>query len=295
MRRSRGFVPQPLAVPYELARPVLACGAELKNTFCLAKGNRAFVSHHIGDLENYETLRSFRDGIEHFCRLFDIYPETVAHDLHPEYLSTKYALEREGVDLVGVQHHHAHIVSCLADNGETGPVIGVAFDGLGYGDDGTLWGGEILVADLVSVTNESATWSPSLMPGGTAAIKQPWRMAASYLDLAFDGAPPASLGVAQRHQDQWGAVVALARTRTASPMTSSAGRLFDAVAAMVCGRDSVNYEGQAAVELEQLADPGRDVVISSASRGLGTMCSCQGQELVRASRRRHGRRGPPGP
>ena len=148
VRRSRGYVPQPLGVPFELARPVLACGAELKNTFCLAKGNRAFVSHHIGDLENYETLRSFRDGIEHFCRLFDIYPETVAHDLHPEYLSTKYALEREGVDLVGVQHHHAHIVSCLADNGETGPVIGVAFDGLGYGEDGTLWGGEILVADL---------------------------------------------------------------------------------------------------------------------------------------------------
>ena len=151
MRRSRGYVPQPLAVPCEFARPVLACGAELKNTFCLAKGNRAFVSHHIGDLENYETLRSFRDGIEHFCRLFDIYPETVAHDLHPEYLSTKYALEREGVDLVGVQHHHAHIVSCLADNGETGPVIGVAFDGLGYGDDGTLWGGEILVADLAQL------------------------------------------------------------------------------------------------------------------------------------------------
>ena len=234
---------------------MLACGAELKNTFCLAKGNRAFVSHHIGDLENYETLRSFRDGIEHFCRLFDIYPETVAHDLHPEYLSTKYALEREGVDLVGVQHHHAHIVSCLADNGETGPVIGVAFDGLGYGDDGTLWGGEILVADLAHY-QRAGHLVPVAMPGGTAAIKQPWRMAASYLDLAFAGSPPAALSVVKRHEDQWGPVVALARSGTASPMTSSAGRLFDAVAAIVCGRDSINYEGQAAIELEQLADPG---------------------------------------
>ena len=279
VRRSRGFVPQPLAVPYELARPVLACGAELKNTFCLAKGNRAFVSHHIGDLENYETLRSFRDGIEHFCRLFDIYPETVAHDLHPEYLSTKYALEREGVDLVGVQHHHAHIVSCLADNGETGPVIGVAFDGLGYGDDGTLWGGEILVADF-SHYERVGHLVPVPLPGGTAAIKQPWRMAASYLDLAFDGAPPASLGILERHQDQWGAVVALARTRTASPMTSSAGRLFDAVAAIVCGRDSVNYEGQAAVELEQLADPAELSSYRVRADG-GDNFLVRGAELVR--------------
>ena len=263
VRRSRGYVPKPLAVPCDFARPVLACGAELKNTFCLAKGNRAFVSHHIGDLENYETLRSFRDGIEHFCRLFDIYPETVAHDLHPEYMSTKYALDREGVDLVGVQHHHAHIVSCLADNLETGPVIGVAFDGLGYGDDGTLWGGEILVADLERY-QRAGHLVPVAMPGGTAAIKQPWRMAASYLDLAFAGPPPAALSVVKRHEDQWGSVVALARSGTASPMTSSAGRLFDAVAAIVCGRDGINYEGQAAIDLEQLADPGRDVGLPGA-------------------------------
>ena len=127
---------------------MLACGAELKNTFCLAKGGHAFVSHHIGDLENYETCRSFTEGVEHFRRLFEVEPEVVAHDLHPEYLSTKYALELDGVELVGVQHHHAHIAACLADNGEAGPVIGVAFDGLGYGTDGTIWGGELLVADL---------------------------------------------------------------------------------------------------------------------------------------------------
>ena len=127
---------------------MLACGAELKNTFCLAKGGHAFVSHHIGDLENYETFRSFTEGVGHFRRLFAVEPEVVAHDLHPEYLSTKYALELDGVELEGVQHHHAHVAACLADNGEAGPVIGVAFDGLGYGTDGTIWGGELLVADL---------------------------------------------------------------------------------------------------------------------------------------------------
>ncbi len=279
LRRSRGYVPQPLAVPWNFPRPLLACGAERKNTFCLAKGNRAFVSHHIGDLENYETLRSFRDGIEHFCRLFDIHPDIVVHDLHPEYLSTKYALERDGVDLVGVQHHHAHIVSCLADNGQTGPVIGVAFDGLGYGDDGTLWGGGILVADLASY-QRAGHLVPVRMPGGTAAIKQPWRMAASYLDMAFAGTPPARLGVVRRHEGQWEAVVALAHSGIASPRTSSAGRLFDAVGAIVCGRDTTNYEGQAAIELEHLADPGE--MSAYPVRVDGTeLVQIPGAELVR--------------
>jgi len=148
LRRSRGFAPQPLGLPWPFPRHVLACGAELKHTFCLAKGGHAFVSHHIGDLENYETFRSFTEGVGHFRRRFAVEPEVVAHDLHPEYLSTKYALELDGVELEGVQHHHAHVAACLADNGEAGPVIGVAFDGLGYGTDGTIWGGELLVADL---------------------------------------------------------------------------------------------------------------------------------------------------
>src|SRR5262249_2836282 len=150
--RSRGYAPAPLALPWRFPRPVLACGAELKNTFCVAKQRYAFVSQHIGDLENYETLRAYTDGIAHYCRLFDVRPEIVAHGLHPDYLSTKYALGREDVELVAVQHHHAHIASCLADNGEAGPVLGVAFDGLGYGTDGTLWGGELLVADLSGFT-----------------------------------------------------------------------------------------------------------------------------------------------
>ncbi len=259
LRRSRGYVPQPLLLPRDVGRPVLACGAELKNTFCLAQGRRAFVSHHIGDLENYETLRSFTEGIEHFCRLFDVRPEVVAHDLHPEYLSTKYAMDlgAAGLDLVGVQHHHAHIASCLVDNAETGPAIGVALDGLGLGTDGSLWGGEILLATL-SGFERLGHLAPVAMPGGTAAIKEPWRMAAAYLDLAYDGSPPWDLAVARRHEDRWDLVLSMARSGTASPMTSSAGRLFDAVSALVCGRDAVNYEGQAAIELEQLARADED-------------------------------------
>ncbi|WP_267596026.1 carbamoyltransferase HypF [Carbonactinospora thermoautotrophica] len=254
IRRSRGYVPEPISLPWEFPRPVLACGAELKNVFCLAKGRRVFVSHHIGDLENYETLRSFTSGIEHFRRLFDVHPRVVAHDLHPEYLSTKYALELDGVDLVGVQHHHAHIASCLADNREAGPVIGVAFDGLGYGTDGTLWGGEILVTELTGFRRVGHL-APVRMPGGAAAIREPWRMAAAYALAAYGEEIP-DLAVARRHLDQWDSVLTIAASGVSAPVTTSAGRLFDAVAALVGIRDAVNYEGQAAVELEQRVDPG---------------------------------------
>jgi len=278
IRRSRGYAPEPLAVRTAFRRPVLACGAELKNTFCLAKEGRAFISQHIGDLENYETLRSFTEGIEHFKRLFDITPDLVAHDLHPDYLSTTYAAGLSGVDLTAVQHHHAHIASCLADNGADGPVIGVAFDGTGYGADGTIWGGEFLVADLAGF-ERAGHLSPVPMPGGSAAIRQPWRMAAAYLDAAAPGFPaglvpagvapaglvpaglvsaglaPAGLDVARRNEADWDAVIQLARRGVNAPLTSSAGRLFDAVAAIIGVRDVINYEGQAAVELEQLADP----------------------------------------
>jgi hydrogenase maturation protein HypF len=245
VRRSRGHVPAPLPLRPG-GPPVLACGAELKNTFCLAANGRAFVSHHIGDLENYETLRAYREGIEHFGRLFDITPSVIAHDLHPEYLSTKYALERD-LPLVGVQHHHAHIASCMADNEWYDPVIGVAFDGTGYGTDGTLWGGEFLVADLAGFERVGHLL-PVPLPGGAAAIREPWRMAAAY-------GVPADLDVARRNATRWDTVVALAERGIGSPRTSSAGRLFDAVAAVLGVRDRVNYEGQAAIELEQRADP----------------------------------------
>ena len=273
IRRSRGYVPEPVTVRGAsfagFRRPVLACGAELKNTFCLAKDRHAFVSHHIGDLENAETLRSFTEGIEHFSRLFDITPQVVAYDLHPEYLSTKYALDLDGVDLVGVQHHHAHIASCLADNDVDGPVIGVAFDGTGYGTDGTIWGGEFLIATLAKFLR-AGHLTPVPMPGGAAAVRQPWRMAASYVTAA--GLDATGLDVARRNAARWDAVVSMARREVNAPLTSSTGRLFDAVAAVLGVRDEITYEGQAAIELEQLADPGeirtyRAAIDSSARRG----------------------------
>jgi hydrogenase maturation protein HypF len=281
IRRSRGYVPEPVGVRARFPRPVLACGAELKNTFCLAKEGRAVISHHIGDLENTETLRSFTDGIAHFTRLFDIDPQVVAYDLHPEYLSTKYALDLDGVGHCGVQHHHAHIASCLADNSEEGPVIGVAFDGTGYGTDGTLWGGEFLVADLAAF-QRGGHLAPVPLPGGAAAIKQPWRMAAAYLTTAYPGGPPDGLDVVARNERSWGVVVALAGKGINAPLTSSAGRLFDAVAALVGVRDAINYEGQAAVELEQLADPGETGAYRAGIAAREPFC-IEGADLVRAA------------
>jgi len=298
LRRSRGYVPEPVTVRGGFPRPVLACGAELKNTFCLAKGRHAFISHHIGDLENAETLRSFTEGIAHFSRLFDIAPQVVAHDLHPEYLSTKYALDLDGVDLVGVQHHHAHIASCLADNGVEGPVIGVAFDGTGYGTDGTIWGGEFLIADLARFLRVGHL-APVPLPGGAAAIRQPWRMAAAYLDVASLnpgdpgvrpgglGVRPGGLGVARRNAGNWDTIVAMARRRVNAPLTSSAGRLFDAVAAALGVRDEITYEGQAAIELEQLADPAETLAyraaIETAPIEAGEPFLVRGADLVAAA------------
>jgi hydrogenase maturation protein HypF len=249
LRRSRGFVPESLPLPLEAARPLLAYGAELKSTFCVAKGRRAWVSHHIGDLENWETLRSFREGVDHFERVFAVEPELVAHDLHPDYLSTKEALEREGVEAVGVQHHHAHLAACLAEHGEAGPALGAIFDGTGYGPDGTVWGGELLVGGLSGFERAGSLW-PVRMPGGERAIREPWRMACAWLD---DDAVPAGLA-GRVDPERWGRVLALARGGTSSPLTSSMGRLFDAVAALCGLRTTVNYEGQAAAELEAVAD-----------------------------------------
>jgi hydrogenase maturation protein HypF len=250
IRRSRGYAPEPLALAAPVRRPVLGCGAELKSTFCLARGPHAFLSHHIGDLENAETLRSFTEGVTHYRRLFDVAPAVVAHDLHPEYLSTKYAQELSGVELVGVQHHHAHLASCLADNGEAGPVVGLACDGLGYGTDGALWGGEVMAVSLTGF-RRLAHLEEVPLPGGTTAIRQPWRMAAAWLRAG--GIDGDSLAVARRNPG-WASVGRLLDSRLDVPVTTSVGRLFDAVAALVGVRDAVNYEGQAAIELEQAAD-----------------------------------------
>jgi hydrogenase maturation protein HypF len=269
IRRSRGYAPAPLGVAERFGQHILACGGELKNTFCVAKERHVFLSHHIGDLENYETLRSFREGIEHYCRLFDVRPELVAYDLHPEYLSTKYALELEeaGLPVVGVQHHHAHVAACLADNerpsGER--VIGVALDGTGYGTDGAVWGGEFLEGSIERGFVRLAHLAYAPMPGGTAAIREPWRMALAQL-ISLYGEEETSripLAVVRGAGERNVRLISrLVEHRLNTPPTSSAGRLFDAVAALVGvpGARRTTYEGQAAVELELAAN-------GSAKRG----------------------------
>ena len=255
LRRSRGYVPDSLPVPLGTGGAVLACGAELKSTFCLAKGGRAWVSHHIGDLQNAETSRSFREGIAHYERLLAVTPAVVAHDLHPDYLSSAYAVEREDVRLVGVQHHHAHLAACLAEHGETGPAVGVIFDGSGYGTDGTVWGGEILVGDLAGVVRAGSLHAVR-MPGGEAAIREPWRMACAWLVAAQGALPPMPLAFQGRIDvGRWRAVSQIAASGLSSPVTSSVGRLFDAVAALVGLRMVVTFEGQAATLLEASVDP----------------------------------------
>jgi hydrogenase maturation protein HypF len=254
VRRSRGYVPHALALPHDSPQPVLACGSALKNTFCVARGSHAFVSHHVGDLDDWATLQSYLDGVAHLTSLLDVEPAVLAHDLHPDYPSTRYALDRSHVELVGVQHHHAHIASCLADNGRAGPVIGVAFDGVGLGTDGTAWGGEFLVADLASFTRV-AHLAEVAMPGGDLAARQPWRMALAHLDAAYEGDLPAGLDVVARQGRRWDQVLSVARAGVNAPLTSSAGRLFDAMSALLGIRDVISYEGQAAIELEHVADP----------------------------------------
>jgi hydrogenase maturation protein HypF len=264
LRRSRGYAPYPVHLPWA-TRSILAVGAELKNTFCLTRQQYAFLSHHIGDLENYETLRSFEDAIQHYERLFRIQPDLLACDLHPDYLATRYATERsdrENLPVVYIQHHHAHIASCMADNGLPGdqPVIGVSFDGTGYGDDGAIWGGEFLIADYQGYQRAlHLDYAP--LPGGDKAIHEPWRMALAWLhhcglpwseDLApvrytLDRYPNA-----HPHLDTLRRQI---ETGLNTPQTSSVGRLFDAVSSLIGIRHLANYEAQAAIEMETLVDP----------------------------------------
>jgi hydrogenase maturation protein HypF len=254
IRRSRGYVPEALELPVE-SPPLLAVGAELKSTFCLAAERRAFVGHHIGDLRTYETLISFREGIAQFERMFGIAPEVVAHDLHPDYLSTSYAGELDCRTAVAVQHHHAHFAAGVAEHGELGPAVGAIFDGTGQGPDGTAWGGEFLVGDLGSF-QRFARLLPVPLPGGDAAVREPWRMACAWLAAALGlDVPPLPAALEGRvDAGRWLEVARLAATGLASPLTSSVGRLFDAVAALCGLRARAVHEGQAAMELEWVAD-----------------------------------------
>ena len=247
------MVPNPVRLVRATSH-VLGVGAELKNTFCLAKGTLAYVSQHIGDLEDWKTLRFFRHEIDTMERLLEIRPEVIAHDLHPDYMSTRYALDRDVARRIGVQHHHAHIASCMADNGIEGPVIGVAFDGAGYGGDGTVWGGEFLVADCAGY-DRAARFLPVPLPGGEAAIREPRRSALAWLVSACgEEEPDAQRWIAGAFDEaEAAALLSMMRTGVQAPLTSSAGRLFDAAAALLGLCDRATYEGQAPLRLEQLA------------------------------------------
>jgi hydrogenase maturation protein HypF len=263
VRRARGYAPAPLAVPVPASRPLLAVGAQLKHTFAIVSGDRAVLGPHGGDLEDADTMDAFTSTLDHLCGLLGTEPELVAHDLHPGYLSTQYATGHWPAGRrVAVQHHHAHVASCAAEHGVTGPVIGVAYDGLGLGDDGTLWGGEILLATLTGY-RRLARFATAPLPGGAAAIRRPARMALGYLFGAEPlGSQPLPADLVRTFADRKdpGEVQAVRRMierSVNSPRASSAGRLFDAVASLLGLRDTATYEGEAAVALEAMAGTDR--------------------------------------
>jgi len=259
VRRSRGYVPRGIAAGERFQEPVLACGALLKNTFCLGVDGTAYLGPHIGDLENLETYEAYEHAIERMERFLGTQPVVIAYDLHPDYLSTRYALGRPEPLKVAVQHHHAHVCAAMAEHGMIGPVIGVAYDGTGLGTDGQAWGGEILVADYTRFTRV-ATFRPIRLAGGDLAIRQVWRQALALLDDAFDGDVPTNRialfsTVAARE-------LAVARAMLAAgvntPAAHGVGRYFDAVGALALGKTESRYEGQVALEWNFAADPDED-------------------------------------
>lgn len=262
-RRSRGYVPSPILIQPAVSRPVLACGAHLKNTFCVARGEQAWFGPHIGDLETHEACAAFEESVERFERFVGVRPEIVAHDLHPDYFSTQYALRRSGVTHVGVQHHHAHVVSAMAEHGLTQPVLGLAWDGTGYGPadacrngaaTASAWGGELLLADFRGY-QRLATLRPIPLAGGEQAIRQVWRLALAVLEDAFDGSPPlADLPLFARVPAMTvDCVRHLLRGRLHCPLAHGAGRYFDAIGALVLGLRESRFEGQVAMALEAAA------------------------------------------
>ncbi|MBI5081904.1 MAG: carbamoyltransferase HypF [Chloroflexi bacterium] len=287
LRRSRGYAPYPVKLPFNVP-PLLAVGGELKNTFCVARYHYAFLSHHIGDMENLETLKSFEDGVTHFQNLFRIHPEIIAHDLHPDYLSTRYATRiTRHASRIPVQHHHAHIASCLAENNHTGDrsVIGVALDGTGFGSDGNIWGGEFLIANYKSF-DRVAHLAYIPLPGGDAATRKPARVAFSHLlaaNIALDLDLPSVAALSPTEQNIIAKQIA---NKINSPLTSSMGRLFDAVASIIGVRQDVNYEGQAAIELEAMTDPDETGVYSFEVEQDGILLNAVIQSVVNDFRAR---------
>jgi hydrogenase maturation protein HypF len=265
VRRSRGHAPRALPLPVPARRPLVATGAELKSTFCVARGRDAFLSPHLGDLSSAGAYGAFRADLALYLEMLRVRPATVAHDMHPDYLSTRWALEQDA-EPVAVQHHHAHAAACLAEHGEEGPALALVFDGTGYGPDGTIWGGELLRCDLAGF-ERIAHLEPVPLPGGEAAVREPWRVAAAYLERAGRPVP----------FERW----ALVRQSLAvnAPLSSGMGRLFDAVAALLSLREEVTYEGQAAIELEHLAgDAAAEAYPCAVTDGV-----IAGADLIRAA------------
>jgi hydrogenase maturation protein HypF len=257
IRRSRGYVPDPIPL-HEDGPDVLGCGADIKNTFTLIKGRFAIPSQHIGDMENYETLKFFEESLKNLKDVYRVKPEVLAYDLHPEYLSTQWALKQEGIKKIGIQHHHAHIASVMAEKGIKKKVIGVSFDGTGYGTDGNLWGGEFLIADITGF-KRAGHFKYVPLPGGETSVKEPWRTAVSYIkDMAGDEAMHylESIGFVKRYgSDRLKDVLKIIDKKLFSPLSSGAGRVFDAISAIIGMCDKNTFEGEAAIALESITIP----------------------------------------
>ncbi len=256
LRRARGYTPIPVEAPFQMP-PLLAVGAELKNTICMSRGDELFLSHHIGDLKNEATRRSFEHAIGHLARLLEVRPGVIAHDVHPGYMSTRWAREQVGLPTVEVQHHHAHMAACMCEHGLSEPVVGVVFDGTGYGVDGNIWGGEFLVGDYGGF-ERAAQLEYFRLPGGDRAVEEPFRTALSLLKQAHGSLAEVELlpVVRRRDEQQRSVLERMVETGVRSPWTSSMGRLFDGVSALLGVRERCRYEAQAAIELEQLVEPG---------------------------------------
>lgn len=251
LRRSRSLAPAPISLEFA-AGQTLAVGGALKNALCLTKGNQYFLSQHIGNLGHYESTQHFKAVADNLTHMLDARPDLVVHDLHPDYYSTRFALSCE-LPSIAVQHHHAHAVSCMAENNLKGPLIAIILDGTGFGNDGTIWGGEILTATH-SEFERSAHFEAIPLPGGDAAVREPWRMAISYLFHSYDQKlPDANLELLKTYKSQVNLIIQMILKEINTPLTSSCGRLFDAVSALLNLRQHITFEGQAAIDLEMIA------------------------------------------